>query len=117
MACIHVLVPQIENAIRALVILPGGSHLKPHRKGGLVYRPLDDLLRDPTVEAVLDDKVLQYLQVVLTDQRGLKLRNEVCHGYGTAEMFCPPVADRLLHVALVLSQVRSQTPPPTSVPE
>lgn len=117
MSCIHVLVPQIENSIRTLVILRGGSHLKPHRQGGMVYRPLDDLLRDPTVGEVLGDKVVHYLQVVLTDQRGLNLRNEVCHGYGTVEMFGPQVADRLVHVALVLGQLRSQGPQPPSGPE
>lgn len=109
---IHVLVPQIENAIRTLVILRGGSHLKPHRQGGMVYRPLDDLLRDATVGAMLGDKVVHYLQVVLTDQRGLNLRNEVCHGYGPVEMFGPQTADRLLHVALVLGQLRPEKPNP-----
>lgn len=117
MSCIHVLVPQIENAVRTLVLLRGGSHLKPHRQGGMVYRPLDDLLRDPAVGEVLGEKVVYYLQVVLTDQRGLNLRNEVCHGYGTVEMFGPQMADRLLHVALVLGQLRSQEPRPPSSPE
>lgn len=112
MAFIHVIVPQVENAIRALVRLRGGSHLKPHRLGGMVYRPLDDLLRDSKVAEVLGEKVVSYLQVILTDQRGLNLRNEVCHGYGVPEMFGPHVADRLLHVALVLGMLRSGTPNP-----
>lgn len=116
MAFIHLIVPQIENAIRALVRLRGGSHLKPHRLGGMVYRPLDDLLRDQKVAEVLGEKVVSYLQVILTDQRGLNLRNEVCHGYGVPEMFGPQVADRLLHVALVLGMLRSGTPKPDAAP-
>lgn len=106
----HVLIPQVEDAVRTLVRLRGGSHLKPHRLGGMVYRPLDDLLRDPAVVGVFGEKAVQYLQVVLTDQRGLNLRNEVCHGYAPAQAFGPQMADRLLHVALVLAQLRSRSP-------
>lgn len=107
----HLVVPQLEQAIRALVVKLGGSHLAPHRGGGLRLRPLDDLLRDSKLEPVLGPKVGRYLQVVLTDQRGLSLRNAVCHGYVPAEQFGTAMADRLFHVELVLGQLRAASRP------
>jgi hypothetical protein len=108
MACVHVLVPQIEQAVRTLVILLGGSHVRPHQHRGMVYRPLDDLLRDPMVRDVVGEKTIRHLQVVLTDQRGLNLRNLVCHGYGTEERFEANMADLLLHASLLLAGIRTR---------
>lgn len=104
----HVLVPQIEQALRRIVMLAGGSHLKTARGGGFRYRLLDDLLRDPVTETVLGTRIVRYLQVLLTDQRGLNLRNDIAHGLLPDDRFTPVVADRLVHVLLVLGLVRAQ---------
>lgn len=108
----HLVVPQLEQAVRTLVIKLGGSHLAPRRGGGLNLRPLDDLLRDSKVDALLKPKFCRYLQVVLTDQRGLNLRNAICHGYLPADQFGQLLADRLFHVLVFLGQLRESTPPP-----
>lgn len=107
----HILVPQIEQAVRRLVILVGGSHLKPAKKHGLHYRLLHELLGDPAIERVLSKRTVRYLQVLLTDPRGFNLRNIIAHGYMPAERFTAIVADRLMHAVLVLALVRKQAPP------
>ena len=41
----HLLIPQVEDAVRNIVKLSGGATFKPHRLGGVILRPLDDLPR------------------------------------------------------------------------
>ncbi|MBS3788831.1 DUF4209 domain-containing protein [Candidatus Bipolaricaulota bacterium] len=53
-----------------------------------------------------EDMVL-YLKMLLTDPRGLNLRNKVCHGLGNTANLCNyQVADRIVHVLLCLSLIR-----------
>lgn len=111
----HVLVPQIEQAIRRIVMLTGGSHVKTARNGGFHYRLLDDLLRDPATLRVLGANIVRHLQVLLTDQRGLNVRNDIAHGYMPAERFTPIIADRIVHAILVLALVRIAPPSSTGI--
>lgn len=103
---IHVLIPQIESAIRVLVELSGGATMKRNRLGGLQLRTLDDLLRDATVVSCFGEDSAFYLRILLTDQRGWNVRNDVCHGISPAAAFGYPVADRAIHVLLLLAMVR-----------
>ncbi len=106
----HMLVPQIEAAVRNLVAGLGGPILERGRHGGMNLRNLDKLLRDERLVAALTERVTLYLRVVLTDQRGWNLRNIVCHGLAPAGAFGPPVADRVLHALLLLGLTREQSP-------
>jgi hypothetical protein len=47
-----------------------------------------------------------YLRLVLTDQRALNIRNSLCHGILPPESFDKNVANRLLHVLVLLGLVR-----------
>lgn len=104
----HVLVPQIEAALREIARGLGGGLYKQGRHGGLQLRNLDELLRLDTVVETLDERVVRYLQVLFTDPRGWNLRNSVCHGLMTAQNFGPAITDRILHAMLVLAQLRAE---------
>lgn len=104
---IHVYVPQIEAAIRNLVEITGGAVFKPRDGGGFHLRTLDELLRTEQVSNVLGEDVALYFRVVLTDQRGWNIRNNVCHGTFPHEHASRVVADRLLHILIVLAQIRA----------
>lgn len=104
--CIHLLIPQIEAAIRAIVQNGGGTVLRPNRMGGQDLRTLDDLLRDEVVCKVFGEDVPLYFRVLFTDRRGINLRNNVCHGISPAETFSVPMADRVVHALLIVSLVR-----------
>ena len=106
LVAIHLLVPQIEGAVRRLVELVGGSTLKKGRNAGLLLRNLDELLRDERAEAILGADATFYLRVLLTDQRGWNLRNDVAHGITPPERFTVGAADRLFHALLLLGCVR-----------
>lgn len=69
---VHILIPQIEEAIRTLLRKIGGSILRPVRGGGLRLKILDELLREPMIEDVFGKDSVFYMRVLLTDQRGME---------------------------------------------
>src|SRR5437899_968444 len=104
MAAVHVLIPQIEYAIRHLAEIIGVPTLRRNKQGGLDARTLDELLK--AVAGVLGDEQVLYLRVLLSDRRGWNLRNDVCHGLLPSEAFGPAMTDRVLHVLLLLTALR-----------
>jgi hypothetical protein len=106
-AC-HLLVPQIEAAIRNLVENAGISVIKQqkHVEKGFQLITLDDLLRKEPVEQVFNSDGAMYLRLVLTDQRSLNIRNDLCHGILPPDNFHSGVAARLLHVLVMIGMVR-----------
>ncbi|WP_158774283.1 DUF4209 domain-containing protein [Cobetia sp. L2A1] len=105
-SAIHTLVPQAEAAVRTLVDLMGGATLRKNRQGGLQLRTFDDLLRDESVESCFGVDSSFYFRILLTDQRGWNIRNNVCHGISPANAFNYSTADRIMHVILCLALVR-----------
>jgi Domain of unknown function (DUF4209) len=102
----HLLIPQIEAAIRKLMEISGGEVLKPARSGGFHLRTLDEILRDKPIVELLGESISLYLRVILTDQRGWNVRNNICHGISFPQDCSKYVADRLIHILLLLAQYR-----------
>ena len=111
LVAIHVLMPKIENAIRTLVEATGGTVLKPNRSGGQDLKIFDELVRDDRIIAVFGkagNDVSLYMRVLLTDRRGINLRNRVFHGIAPASTFNLTFADRVVHVLLILALLRKK---------
>lgn len=106
LVAIHLLIPQIENVIRRFVDLTGGASVKKGKNGGLLLRNLDELLRDQRVEYVYGPNGTFYLRVLLTDQRGWNIRNDVAHGITITGAFDSRTADRLFHALLLVGSIR-----------
>ncbi len=106
-AC-HLLVPQIESAIRNLVESAGFSVIKQqkHVEKGFQLITLDDLLRKNPIEQAFTPDGALYLRLALTDQRSLNIRNDLCHGILPPSNFHSGVAARLLHVLVMIGMVR-----------
>lgn len=102
----HLLIPQIELTVRNLVEMSGGKILKLGRGGGFHLLTLDDLLRSEQAIQSLGEDASLYLRVVLTDQRGWNIRNDVCHGISLQHKCSQAVVERLIHILLILSQLR-----------
>ncbi len=114
-SAIHLLIPQIERVVRAIVRSCGVSTLKiKQRDGGSKTKTRQTDRYDQQTRGVLledqhfidfwkTDDVPWYLRVVLTDQRGLNLRNDVCHGLRPYGSFRFAEADLLIHILLVLA--------------
>ncbi|MFC1945582.1 DUF4209 domain-containing protein [Chloroflexota bacterium] len=105
---VHLLIPQIENALRVLLEISGGSVLKPARGGGFYYKLLDDLLREPLIVQVFREDIVFYFRSLLVDQRGWNLRHSVCHGHVGDSGFTSSMSDRIIHVLLCLALVRKK---------
>ena len=107
LVAVHLLVPQIEDTVRRLVGMTGGQTMKKGRNDGVLLRNLDELLRDETAERILEADATFYLRVLLTDQRGWNVRNDVAHGITPLEQFTAAPADRLFHALLLLGSLRA----------
>ncbi len=106
LAC-HIIVPQIENAIRNLIEKSGISVIKPqHKRNGFQLLTLDELLRTKAIEDAFTSDGALYLRLVLTDQRSLNIRNLLCHGIVPPQYFESGAAARLLHVLIMLGMVK-----------
>ena len=107
-ASIHILIPQIEQIARNLIVLTGGSILKRRHEGGFYFISLDEMLRNNHLVKSLGDDIAFYLRVVLTDQRGWNLRNNICHGLSSADLYTKSVVERIIQIFLLLAQLRNQ---------
>lgn len=107
---IHVIIPQIEQALRQLLILMNVSILKTGRNGTMQYKNLNDILREPAIKDALGEDLRLYLLTFLADERGQNIRNNVCHGLAPASQFNERLADQTLHALLAVGLVRKKTP-------
>jgi hypothetical protein len=103
---IHLLIPQIEDAIRNLLELKGGTTLKQSQSGGYHLKTFDALLRDKEVIDTLGEDAALYFRILYTDPRGWNLRNNVCHGISLPQHFRIQITDRIFHTLLLLGQIR-----------
>jgi hypothetical protein len=105
----HVLIPQIEEACRTLLGLLGEpmTRVKGQSKGLLHQKNLNEILDEPAVRATLREDALLYLKAFLTEPIGLNVRNRLSHGLMSAFEFTRLLSDRILHVLLMLGQVRN----------
>ena len=81
-ACVHILVPQIEQVFRNLLkalAQDGAVIYKPKKGGSLQLKNLDDILRDPQVQEIIHEGGARFFQVLFTDSKGLNIRNQVTH--------------------------------------
>lgn len=108
----HLLIPQIEDSFRRLVDLTGRAVIRPvadrEKKTGYMQRIMDDILRDEGVTETFGSDMAFYFRLLLTDQRGMNIRNNMCHGLVDPSFFNYAVADRLLHLFCCLTLVAYQ---------
>jgi hypothetical protein len=113
-AVTHILIPQIEQALRRLLGFLGKATNK-HRRSDLkvmVEKSLSDILEnEPIVHECLGDDMMMYLRVFLCDPRGFNIRNSLTHGLLEPKNFSRFISDRILHILFLLSHVNVSTAP------
>jgi hypothetical protein len=100
------LVPLIESAIRELARHRGASLLRKGRFHGQHLRNLDELLTDEKVRGYYPEQFSIYLRMLLTDQRGWNVRNNVCHGIIPGDQIGVSYANRVLHSLFIVALAR-----------
>ena len=104
----HLIIPQIEEAMRNLVELVGGNVLKEAKRGGgFQLKTFDEILREVKLIEILGDDFVTYFRTLFTDQRGWNLRNNVFHGLANPNVFNNQTGDRLLHSLLCLGSIKA----------
>jgi len=103
---IHLIIPQLEAALRELVVTSGGHIMRSVRGGGFDRKSISGLLKTEQAIKILGNDVVTYLRVVLTDRRGWNVRNKVFHGIVSYENLSRTIADRVFHILLLLAQLR-----------
>jgi hypothetical protein len=68
-------------------------------------RTFGEVVRGGVEASAIDKSVARLLQATLTEEWGLNIRNEVAHGLLREDQCNSPTSDRLLHLALVVSQL------------
>ncbi len=106
---IHLLIPQIEQAIRFVYEFAGGDVLRRTNSsgGGYYLKTFDELLREGLTKEVLGENLVIYLRVIYTDSRGWNIRNNIFHGLVGQSIFNNQTADRLLHSLLCLGLIKN----------
>ena len=101
---VHVLVPQIESGLRAIVAKLGKPVTKAHPTipGAGVAINMGDILYSPEITAKLGADFTLHLLALYCDPRGFNLRNQVAHGLLHADRIQLSAASRVLHTLLVL---------------
>jgi Domain of unknown function (DUF4209) len=106
---IHVLVPQVEQALRNVLALIRVSPYKTVRRysGISDVKSMGNALEDQTLRSVLPENVWRYLTVLYVDRRGINLRNNLAHGLVSHAAFTQTLCDRVFHSLLVFSLIRA----------
>ena len=110
LVCCHLLVPQLEAAIRRLFALNGANIMRPKANPaeGNEYLSLDSLLGSKDALLFMKEDLANYLRNVLTDQYGWNIRNQVSHGLLGTDNFNFGMADRVVHAFLMLSTFKKK---------
>lgn len=112
MVACHLLVPQLEAAIRNLLYLSNGNVLKSEKsKGnqfnrGFQLKTLDDILRECIAKECMTEDLSFHFRVLLTDQKGLNIRNKLCHGMYNAFNFNELMSVRIIQAMLIVGLYR-----------
>lgn len=110
---IHLLVPQVEEAIRTVGGLLGDlTYVWKPGEGGMRYieaRSLHSLLEATRLAELLGPNHAMFVRVSLVMNQGLNLRNRLAHGLLLPEEFTPTAADVVFQCLLIPGLVKVNT--------
>ncbi len=110
LVCCHLLVPQLEAAIRRLFAMNGANIMraKKNPEEGNEYISLDSLLSTEEAVTYMGEDIANYFRNVLTDQYGWNIRNQLSHGLLATNNFNFGMADRVVHAFLMLGMFKKK---------
>jgi hypothetical protein len=108
---VHVLVPQLEAALRDLLSAMGvGLRRYDARTGGFEVLGMGAMLSHAAFDTGPIKEIKFHLSTFYCDQRGINLRNLLAHGLANKGMLHMGVANWVLHSLLLLGCLRLSQP-------
>lgn len=105
-SAVHILVPQVEAALRDCLAAVGGTVWRPNRNGGFKTLTLGEILADAVFEAKVPADIRFHLRALYTDTRGLNVRNHVAHGLMLPDGFQRGLSNLIVHSVLLIAMLR-----------
>lgn len=103
MKAIHILVPQVEAAVREMLIAAGASPMKrDERDGGFQSLGMGAILVHEALIRSMDPTLRLHLRSLYTSAKGHNLRNELAHGFATPAHVGRGMADWVVHSLLAI---------------
>jgi Domain of unknown function (DUF4209) len=101
---VHVLIPQIERALRNIGDELDVPITKPHPRipGASVVIGMGEILNNPKVAEALGPDTTLHFQALYADPRGMNLRNEIAHGMMNSDRFYFHLGNLVVHSLLIL---------------
>lgn len=104
--CEHLIIPQIETAIRNLIEQNNGVVLEPSSLDAFQLKTFNKLLLDDIVKYILGKDIQTYFRALYTDPRGWNLRNKICHGLNEPSSSTRSTSERVIHSLLIVGTLR-----------
>ncbi len=99
---IHILVPQVEAALREILASMGASVLQPNREaGGFESIGMGEVLSHKTFKDKFNSTARHHLRSLYTHQKGINLRNKIAHGIAGEELLGRGISNWVIHSLLV----------------
>jgi hypothetical protein len=102
----HLLVPQVEAALRVLCTESGGSIMSRNRVGGFNVDGMGAVLHEAALRATMPADFRFHLASLFTDPRGLNVRNHLAHGMSLPQTLSTYLCNWLVHAVLMLAFFR-----------
>ncbi|MGD6809868.1 MAG: DUF4209 domain-containing protein [Candidatus Bathyarchaeia archaeon] len=103
-SCLHVLVPQIETALRS-ILHRLGVPTTVLDKDSVQEKLLGTILREEKINLLFGESIVYYLKAVLEDKRGDNLRNDIAHGLISIDNCSKQSANTIFHIFLILASI------------
>lgn len=103
-SCLHILVPQFEDAFRNLLPRFGITVTKTEQ-GKTQKRLLNDLLGDDNVVQLLSPPLYWYIHLLLNSEDGLNLRHDIAHGLITPRACAEWSCTLVLHLFIIFGAI------------
>lgn len=105
---LHLIIPQIEEAVRNVLEFSSGNVLKTSKNGGLHLKNFNDILSEIKVIESLGEDIVFFFKILFTDSRGINLRNNLSHGLLNPKNFNRQNADLVILALLCLGLVEEK---------
>ncbi|MEX8505308.1 DUF4209 domain-containing protein [Leptothrix ochracea] len=100
---VHLLVPQVESAIREWMFALGESPMKFNDKdGGFESKGLGEMLHSQAIKKHVHADLHHHLRCLYTHPKGLNLRNRIAHGWAGEELVGWAMANWIVHSLIAI---------------